>query len=153
MERALNSIRNRKDAGICGIPPELLKHGGAEVTKELTRLFNRIMEEQGVPEDWKKAIIVPLFKNKGSKLDCGNYRGISLTPVPSKVFMRVLLNRIKPTIENRLREQQAGFRGGRSTVDQIFALRQMVEKRWEFALPIYCASMDLEKAYDSVWRE
>ena len=38
-------------------------------------------------------------------------------------------------------------------MDQIFALRQIVEKRWEFALPIYCAFMDLEKAYDSVWRE
>ena len=37
-------------------------------------------------------------------------------------------------------------------MDQIFALRQMVEKRWEYALPIYCAFMDLEKAYDSVWR-
>ena len=67
--------------------------------------------------------------------------------------MRVLLNKIKPNIEERLREQQAGFRGGRSTVDQIFALRQLVEKRWEYALPVYCAFMDLEKAYDSVWRE
>ena len=153
VERALKSMRNRKAAGVCGIPPDLLKYGGAEVTKELTKLFNAIVEEQSVPEDWKKAIIVPLFKNKGSKLDCANYRGISLVSVPSKSFMRVLLNRIKPTIEEGLREQQAGFRGGRSTIDQIFALRQIVEKRWEYARPIYCAFMDLEKAYDSVWRE
>ena len=97
-----------------------------------------------------KAIIVPLFKNKGSKLDCGNYRGISLISVPSKVFMRVLLNRIRPKIEEKLREEQAGFRGGRSTVDQVFALRQILEKRWEYALPVYCAFIDLEKAYDSV---
>ena len=93
------------------------------------------------------------FKNKGSKLECGNYRGISLISVPSKVFMRVLLNRMKPKIEEGLREEQAGFRGGRSTVDQIFSLRQILEKRWEFALPVYCAFIDLEKAYDSVWRE
>ena len=38
-------------------------------------------------------------------------------------------------------------------MDQIFALRQIVEKRWEYALPMYCAFMDLEKAYDSVWRD
>ena len=77
-ERALKAMRNRKAAGVCEIPPELLKFGGAEVNKELTRLFNKIMEEQRVSEDWKKAIIVPLFKNKGSKLDCGKYRGIAL---------------------------------------------------------------------------
>ena len=67
--------------------------------------------------------------------------------------MRVLLNRIRPKIEEKLREEQAGFRGGRSTVDQVFALRQILEKRWEYALPVYCAFIDLEKAYDSVWRE
>ena len=67
--------------------------------------------------------------------------------------MRVLLNRMKPKIEEGLREEQAGFRGGRSTVDQIFALRQVLEKKWEFALPVYCVFIDLEKAYDSVWRE
>jgi hypothetical protein len=111
------------------------------------------MEEENVPSDWKKAIIVPIFKNKGSNQDCGNYKGISLISVPSKVFMRVLLNRIKPNIEQKLREEQAGFRGGRSTVDQIFAMRQVMEKRWEYALPVYCAFIDLEKAYDSVLRE
>ena len=129
VERALKAMRNRKAAGVCGIPPELLKYGGSEVTRQLTKLSNVILEEQRVPDDWKKAVIVPLFKNKGSRLDCGNYRGISLIPVPSKVFMRVLLNRIKPAIEERLREQQAGFRGVRSTVDQTFALRQKTEKR------------------------
>ena len=146
VERALKSMRNRKAAGVCGIPPELLKYGGVEVTKDLTKLFNAIMEEQRVPEDWKKAIIVLLFKNKGGKLGCEKYRGISLVSVPSKWFMRVILIGIKPTIEKGLREQQAGFRDGRSTADQIFALRQIVEKRWEYARPIYCALMDLEKA-------
>ena len=123
----MKATRGRKAAGICGIPPELLKHGGAVIIRELTKLFKAIVEERAVPAEWKKAIIVPIFKNKGSKLDCGNYRGISLISVPSKVFMRVLLNRIKPNIEERLREQQAGFRAGRSTIDQIFALRQVVE--------------------------
>ena len=92
---------------------------------EMTNLFNMIMEEKRLPVEWKKAIIVPIFKNKGS-----NYRGISLISVSSKVFMRVLLNRIKPKVEEGLREEQAGFRSGRSTVDQIFALRQVLEKRW-----------------------
>ena len=153
VERAVKALCNRKAAGICGIPPELLKYGGVDMIREMTSMFNVFLEQERVPDEWKKAIIVPLFKNKGSRLDCGNYRGISLISVPSKTFMRVLLNKIKPQLEEKLREEQAGFRGGRSTVDQIFALRQIVEKRWEYALPVYCSFMDLEKAYDSVWRD
>ena len=67
--------------------------------------------------------------------------------------MRVLLNKYKPQIELKLREEQSGFRASRSTVDHILAPRQVVKKRWEYALPTYSAFMDLEKVYDSVWRE
>ena len=110
------------------------------------------MTTENVPEDWKKAVIVAIFKGKGSSLDCSNYRGISLLSVPGKLFMRVLLNRVKPVIATKLREEQAGFRAGRSTVDQIFSIRRIIEKRWEYGLPTYCAFVDLQKAYDSVWR-
>ena len=144
-------MRERKAAGACGMPQEFLNHGGVAMRREMSKLFNAIMEEKAVPAEWKKAIIVPILKEKGSKLDCGNYRGISLMSVPSKLFMQVLLNEIKPNTEKRLREKQAGFRGGRSTVDQMFSLRRLVTKRWEYALPVYCAFMDPEKAYDSVW--
>ena len=105
VERALKAVQKRKAAGICGIPPELLKYGGADMIREMTKMFNVFLEEERVPDEWKKAIIIPLFKNKGSKLDCGNYRGISLISVPSKLFMRVLLNKIKPQVEERLREE------------------------------------------------
>ena len=68
-----------------------------------------LLEEQRVPTHWNKAIIVPLFKNKGSKVDCDNFRGIGLIPVPNKLFMRVLLIRIKPQVEEKLREEHAAF--------------------------------------------
>ena len=153
VEKAIKSTRSRRAAGVCEVPPELIKYGGTEMVGGLTKVFNSVLEAGRVPEEWRKAIIVPIFKNKGSKLDCTKYRGISLTSVPSKVFLRVLLNIVKPIVEGRLREEQAGFRGGRSTLDQIFVLRQVLEKKWEHAMPVYCAFMDLEKAYDSVWRE
>ena len=94
-------MQNRKAAGICGIPPELLKHRGAVMVGVMTRMFNVLLNEQRVPAEWKKAIIVPLFKNKGNKLDCGNFCGISLISVPSKLFMRILLNKIKPQIKGK----------------------------------------------------
>ena len=95
------------------------------------------MVERTVPAEKNKAAIITKVKNKGSRLDRGNYRGKSVISVSSKLFMRVLLNSTKPNIEELLREQQAGLRVGRSTVDQIFALRQLMETRWEYAQPIY----------------
>ena len=50
-------MQNRKAAGICGIPPELLKHGGAMMVGVMTRMFNVLLNEQRVPAEWKKAII------------------------------------------------------------------------------------------------
>lgn len=64
-----------------------------------------------------------IFKNKDSELDCGNYRGISYIPVPSRLFIQILLNKIKLNIGERPREQQAGFSGGISNVDQGFEIR------------------------------
>ena len=101
----------------------MIKYGDAEMVGKITNNFNAALENGRVPEEWRKAIIVKMFKNKGSKLDCANYRGISLISVPSKVFLRILLNRVKPVMEEMLREEQAGFRGGRSTVEQLFTLR------------------------------
>ena len=68
------------------------------MVRELTKMFNVFLNEGRVPDEWKKAIIIPLFKNKGSRLDCENHRGISLISVPSKTFMRTLLNNIKPQV-------------------------------------------------------
>ena len=59
---------------------------------------------------------------KGDLTECGNWRGITLTSVPSKVFRRVLVDRIRDGVNNKLRDEQAGFRSERGTVGQIFIL-------------------------------
>ena len=84
-----------------------------------------IVEEQTKPYEWEKAIILPTFKYRGSKLVCGNYKGINLISVPSNVFMRLMLDKIKSKIEDGLQEEQGGFTGERSTVIQIIGLRQV----------------------------
>ena len=62
------------------------------------------------------------------QLECGNARGISLLSVPGKVMTRVILNRIGKIIEEKLRDNQCGFSPGRGCSDQIFTLRQLIEK-------------------------
>ncbi|MDA8042238.1 MAG: reverse transcriptase family protein [Pirellulales bacterium] len=95
---------------------------------------------------------MPVYK-KGSRLDCTNYRGISLMSVVGKVFARVLNERVKGLTVDKVMDEQGGFRAGRKCNDQIFAVKQIVEKTIEKDKKTYMSFVDLEKAYDSVSRE
>ncbi len=75
-----------------------------------------------MPEEWKKAAIVPLFKGKESKHECNNYRGIRMLSEAGKVYSRTLTERVVETTEEKVSEEQGGFRKGRGCVDQIFTL-------------------------------
>ena len=100
----------------------------------------------------KDANIVTLYKNKGDKGDCNNYRGISLMSITGKAFARILLKRLQILAARVLPESQCGFRSGRSTIDMIFALRQVQEKCQEQNVPVHIAFVDLTKAFDTVSR-
>ena len=96
--------------------------------------------------------MIPLFKKKDRK-QCDNYRGISLLSVPGKVLALILLERLQAIIDPQLMEAQCGFRRGRGTVDQIWVMRQVVEKATEYKTPVFLCFVDLTKAYDSVNRQ
>ena len=95
--------------------------------KQLTKLCNSIWRSGRVPETWKEGIIIPIPK-KGDLRDCNNWRGITLLSIPGKVMATVILNRMRSAVDGRLRQEQAGFRPGRSCCEQIFTLRQIIEK-------------------------
>ena len=81
------------------------------------------------------AILVRLFK-KGDKHVCDNYCGVSLLAVAGKVFARIILNRIQSVLEPKLVEERAGFRSNRSTADQIFTIKMLMEKSREYHQPL-----------------
>ena len=101
----------------------------------------------------RDAKIVTLYKNKGDKSDCNNYRGISLLSIVGKVFAKIVLNRLQKLGDRVYPESQCGFHRNRSTVDMIFSLRQLQEKCREQQKPLYIAFIDLTKAFDLVSRE
>jgi hypothetical protein len=74
------------------------------------------------------SIIVPVHK-KGDKTDCSNYRGISLLSISYKIVFNILLSRLSPYIDDMTGDYQCGFRCNRSTTDQIFCIRQILEKK------------------------
>ena len=96
--------------------------------------------------------IVPVPK-KGDLSMMTNYRGISLMSVAAKLYNKMLLERLRPLIDEILRRNQAGFRRGRCTVDQICALRRIFEGVEHKHIPLVATFVDFKKAFDSVNRE
>ena len=84
----------------------------------LTEICNRIWRTGEWPTPWTQSLIITL-PEKGNLQLCQNYRTISLISHSSKVMLKVILNRLKPQAEEIIAEEQAGFRAGRSTTEQI----------------------------------
>ena len=103
-------------------------------------------------EKWKNGVIVKIPK-KGDLSDCGNWRGITLSPIALKIFCKVLLNRIEPVLDGVLREEQAGFRKGRGCNDQVFVVRHLMQQANVMKASLSLCFVDFEKAFDSVSRE
>ena len=74
-------------------------------------------ESDVAPEDWRSAATVPLYKVKGERTECSNYRGIILLSVIEKIYAGILVNRFRRMIEGLINEEQIGFRAGRGFVD------------------------------------
>ena len=135
--------------GVCGIRAEMLKAGGFVVILWLRTLFCSIWSTGVIPTDWKRGLIVPIWKGK----ECNNYRGVTLLSVPGKVSTRVLLNRIRQLLLDHQRPEQSGFTPKHSTVDRILELRLLTERRREYQAPLLAAYIDFCKAFDSICRD
>ncbi len=128
VEEAIARLKCEKAVGMDGITAEMLKYGGDAVVDVMLLICERAWIKGEVPDDWKKAITVPLYKSKGSRGECSSYRGISLLSVPGKVYGRILTERLKEVTEGIVSEEQGGFRKGRGCVDQIFAMKRLAEE-------------------------
>ncbi|XP_066282992.1 uncharacterized protein [Branchiostoma lanceolatum] len=147
------NLSTGKAPGSDAIPPDLLKHCKTVLLLPLHELLCQCWKEGAVPQDMRDSKIVTLYKNKGERSDCNNYRGISLLSVVGKVYTKVVLARLQRLAERVYPESQCGFRANRSTIDMIFSLRQLQEKCREQNMPLYIAFIDLTKAFDMVSRD
>eukprot|EP00745_Piridium_sociabile_P043277 TRINITY_DN8831_c0_g1_i1.p1 TRINITY_DN8831_c0_g1~~TRINITY_DN8831_c0_g1_i1.p1 ORF type:complete len:1016 (+),score=240.62 TRINITY_DN8831_c0_g1_i1:1061-4108(+) len=153
ISEALDSLASGRAPGKDGIPAEVLKCCKATIITELHEILCLCWRKGEVPQDMRDANIVTLYKNKGDRSDCNNYRGISLLSIVGKLFARVALKRLQVIAERVYPESQCGFRANRSTIDMVFSLRQLQEKCKEQRRPLFIAFIDLTKAFDLVSRD
>lgn len=148
---AIRRLKNNKAAGADGLPAELFKTGGEELFRHMHQLLCKIWSEECMPSDWNLSILCPIHK-KGDPTMRANYRGISLLNISYKVLSSVLCERLKPTVNRLIGPYQCGFRPGKSTIDQIFTLRQILEKTLEKQIDTHHLFVDYKAAFDSTIR-
>ena len=146
----MTSLKKRKSTGVDNIPAELVQAGGEAMIDALHIICSKIWQTGKWPTQWTQSLIITLPK-KGNVQMCQNYHTISLISHPSKVMLKILLNRLQPQAEEIIAEEQAGFRMGRSTTEQMFNLRVLMEKYQQHQQDLFHVFRDFKKAFDRVW--
>ena len=151
VKNALRRIKKGKAVGPDELPVEVWKCMGKMGIEFLTRLFNRLLMSERMPEEWKRSVLIPIYKNKRDEQCCGNYRGIKLMSHTIKIWERIIEARLRDKVE--ISKQQYGFMPGKETTNTMFALKMLMEKYREGQSELYCVFVDPEKAYHRVPRE
>ena len=121
----LRKMKKAKTQGPDDIPVEAWIALGNKGVEFLVNFFNRLLQGEKMPDEWKRSVLIPLYKGKGDIKECRNYRGIKLMSLTMKQWERIQEARIRKEVT--IAEQQFGFMPGRSTTDAI-CLRMLLEK-------------------------
>ena len=155
IEKALNTLKAGKAGGYDGLPPEFLKNckNNQLFASVILNLFNLIFEKSVFPSQWSVGVVQTLYKGKGDPADVSSYRGITLLPVISKLFTKILSERLSIWAEanNVISPFQAGFRKGYGCMDNIFVLDTLIKKYLtKKRRKLFVCFVDFRTAFDSV---
>jgi len=149
VDSCIRRLKRGKAAGHDELTAEHLVHAHPILVVLLSLLFNMIILHGIVPLDFGKGIIVPLIKNlDGDKTSCDNYRGITLSPVLSKVFELVLMDDLQSYLQSD--ELQFGFKQNSSCAHAVFTLRSVVDHYCRTGSTVTICALDISKAFDRV---
>ncbi|VEN42335.1 unnamed protein product [Callosobruchus maculatus] len=143
LKEAVKNMRNNKSPGIDDIPSELWKADVEKTLDLILPLIKDVWVQEVLPTEWNNGIIIKIPK-KGDLKDCCNWRGVTLLCSINKILAFVIHQRIHRKVEEQLRKEQAGFRKGKSCVDQIATARIIIEQTLEMnSKLIMCVTSEL----------
>lgn len=150
-----NNINPKKCPGYDLITGEILRQLPKKAVTKLTNLINAAFRMQYVPSLWKVAEVIMISKPGKPPNETSSYRPISILPVISKLFEKLLVKRLNQIIErkNLIPNYQFGFRKHHSTVDQVHRIINIIEKALEGKKVCSAVFLDVAQAFDKVWHE
>ena len=152
--KVCKGLPNGKAPGLDIIPYEGLKYGNGSLYLVLTRLYNAIIYSTYIPSALKQSVVIPLHKGKRKpKNEPGSYRGVSLTLSINKVLERLVLNRLKPWLEEHdfPPPLQHSGRKGCSSVTMSYAVQNVIKHHCAAGSNVYACFLDLKSAFDVIW--
>jgi hypothetical protein len=108
VEVAIAKLKKYKSLSSDQIPAKLIQAGGEILLSAIHKAINSVWNKEELPDQWKESIIVPIHK-KGDKIDCNNYRGISLLSTSYNILSNILLSRLVPNIDEIIGDHQCAF--------------------------------------------
>lgn len=146
------SLKMKKCPGFDLITAEVLKNLPSNIIRKLAHIFNASFRLRYVPLHFKVAEVIMIPKPGKPLTAITSYRPISLLPILSKLYEKLLLDRLKPIIESRniVPKHQFGFRNGHSTIDQVHRICNIIEKALEEKKVCSAVFLDVSQAFDKV---
>lgn len=154
LDTVINNLKMRKSCGPDEIPAEAMKYGGPILRTTILNLMNDYGSGKPIPDDFRLSKLIPVHK-KGPKMDAANYRGICVSNTIYKIWTQLLLSRLTKEVSHRniIPDTQAGFRKGRSTMDNIYIMNTLIKSRLAANKRLYAMFIDLKAAFDKIPRE
>ena len=147
--KAISQLNSNKAADESGLTAEHLKNSGDTLTNEITDIFNTILKEKCVPQQFKSGILTPVLKKSKDSTILDNYRGITVTPVLGKLFEITILPRLSTDLEQC--SMQFGFTKGLSPVMSALIISEArAEVKMNNSAPLFLVTLDSPKAFDVV---
>ena len=148
---ALQHLKPGKAPGPDSICSELITHAGSALKSWLHDFLSSCLHRIKIPKIWRREFVVAIPKPTKSVGYPKSYRLISLLCVPYKILERLIYARVEPLIDPLLPKEQAGFRRGKSTLDQVVLLTKNIEDSFETKKKADALFVNLTAAYDTVW--
>ena len=149
ISQLLSDINVNKACGPDNIPGIVLKHCSTSISAPLSRLFHSIYNTGIVPNEWKKANVVPIHK-KGDKGDITNYRPISLTCIVAKIMERIIQDELLIRTRYLMNEHQHGFLANKSCTTNLIDLSDSINIDLQNKIGTDIIYFDFQKAFDTV---
>ena len=153
VKKVITDLDSSKASGPHCIPVVVLKNCEPELSYILAKLFNNCLKESCFADSWKVSSVVPVFKNVGERSTAKNYHPVSFLSLVSKVFEKLVNNRIVDHLEKcgLFSDFQYGFRSSRSTADLLAIVSDRIVRAFNRAGATRAVALDISKAFDRVW--
>ncbi|VDI66187.1 Hypothetical predicted protein [Mytilus galloprovincialis] len=150
ISNTIKNINKGKSADYYGITIEHIVNAGEIMVILLQNIIHEIFQQGYVPDLLKIGLLTPIFKNKGSKNDAGNYRGITVLPVVSKIIDTVLKNRTQPSVKAVQHKYQRGFTSGSGSMNSALPVEEVYREVHDGKTEAKIILIDAKSAFDKV---